>query len=108
MIIAAQPQTIDGLRTGLINLINQKRAVWGKASLVIDSVLNSLAQGHSNDMVVRNFFGHVNPDGDGPQQRATKANITYGVGENIAMNLDLADGHNQLCRSPGHLANIVN
>lgn len=59
-------------------------------------------------MVARNFFGHVNPDGDGPQQRAKKAEITYGIGENVASNLDLFDGHERLCRSPGHLANIVN
>lgn len=59
-------------------------------------------------MVARNFFGHVNPNGDGPQQRASKAGITYGIGQNVANNLDLVDGHERLCRSPGHLANIVN
>lgn len=107
-IIAAQPQTLDGLRNNLLTLINQKRAAWGKASLVFEAELNIIAQGHSNDMVARNFYGHVNPDGDGPQQRATKARITYGVGENVAYNLDLVDAHERLSRSPGHLANIVN
>lgn len=56
---------------------------------MFETALNNIAQAHSNDMITRNFFGHVNPDGDGPQQRATKAGITYGVGENVAMNLDL-------------------
>lgn len=34
LVIAAQPQTLDGLRNALLTLINQKRAAWGKASLV--------------------------------------------------------------------------
>lgn len=102
-IIASQPQTIDGLRSSLLFLINQKRAEWSQPSLVMDLALNSLAQGHSNDMVNRNFYGHVNPDGNGPQQRATLAGINYGIGENVAKALDLTQAHNGLCRSPGHL-----
>jgi uncharacterized protein YkwD len=106
-IVAAQPTTLEGLRNNLLTLMNQKRASWGQASLTLDSALNGIAQGHSNDMVARNFFGHVNPDRNGPQERATLAGITYGVGENVAMNADLTDGHLRLCRSPGHLGNIV-
>jgi len=31
-------------------------------------------------MINRNFFGHINPDGDGPLQRANKAQIFGGIG----------------------------
>jgi uncharacterized protein YkwD len=34
--------------------------------------------------------------------------ITQGVGENIAKNLNVTDGHYRLCRSNAHLVNIVN
>lgn len=79
-IIAAQPQTIDSLRTNLLYLINAKRGLWGKASLTLDTNLNYLAQNHSNDMVARKFYGHVNPDGLDANGRATKAKLGYGVG----------------------------
>lgn len=74
----------------------------------LDMALTSLAQNHSNDMVKRGFFGHINPSGLGPQDRARIANLGYGVGENVAKNIDLREGHERLCRSPGHLENIVN
>jgi len=54
------------LRNNLLTLINQKRALWGQASLTLDTNLNNLAQAHSTDMINRNFFGHINPDGNGP------------------------------------------
>lgn len=46
----------------------------------MDSALNSIAQGHAEDMAKRNFFSHTNPDGLSPQQRADKAGFGYGVG----------------------------
>lgn len=52
----------------------------GLVALYLDVALNGLAQGHSNDMVKRNFFDHINPDGLGPQQRATAAGFNYSVG----------------------------
>jgi uncharacterized protein YkwD len=79
-IAAAQPQTIDLLRSNLLTLINQKRGLWGKASLTLDTNLNNLAQAHSTDMITRNFFGHINPDGNGPTQRAKLAGLNYSVG----------------------------
>ena len=78
-IAAVQPNDLTVLRNNLLTLINQKRASWGLASLNLDNDLNSLAQGHSADMVARNFFGHGNPDGNGPQQRETLAGLNYGV-----------------------------
>ncbi len=102
-VINSQPQTIDGLRSSLLLMINQKRKLWGRPLLTLDNTLTSLAQNHSNDMLARNFFGHVNPSGLGPQERAQRANLTYGIGENAAKNIDLIEGHERLCRSPGHL-----
>jgi uncharacterized protein YkwD len=31
-------------------------------------------------MITRNFFGHINPDGNGPTQRAKLAGLNYSVG----------------------------
>jgi uncharacterized protein YkwD len=79
-IVSEQPQDINSLRNLLLLLINQKRQEWNLSSLTLDNSLNNLAQSHSNDMINRNFFGHVNPDGDGPLERANKAQIFGGIG----------------------------
>ncbi len=107
-VINSQPQTIEAFRSSLLSMINHKRKLWGRPLLTLDAPLTSLAQSHSNDMMTRNFFGHVTPNGLGPQDRAQRANLTYGIGENVAKNIDLREGHERLCRSPGHLENIVN
>lgn len=107
-LINAQPKSAEALRSSLLAMINQKRASWGRQSLTLDMTLTSLAQNHSNDMIARNFFGHVNPNGFGPHDRAKNANLGYSIGENLAKNIDLREGHERLCRSPGHLENIVN
>jgi uncharacterized protein YkwD len=49
-----------------------------------DPRLDAAAMLHSRDMGIRNFFGHVNPDGLNPGARATAQGYTQGVGENIA------------------------
>lgn len=77
---APQPSDINVLRTNLLSLINRRRGAWGLASLSLDTNLNNLAQAHSSDMIARNFMGHVNPDRNGPQQRATLAGLNYGIG----------------------------
>ena len=58
-------------------------------------------------MVRRNFYGHVNPEGEGPDDRAKKMGITTMVGENIASNPNITDSHYRLSRSNLHLINTV-
>lgn len=109
-IINAQPQTLQGQLSKLLTLVNAKRTEWNRPTLTTGLDLQNVAQGHSNDMVARGYFSHYSPDNPqkGPGDRAWAAGIRYIVGENIAQNLDLVDAHNRLCRSPAHLANIVN
>lgn len=44
----------------LLDLINAERGAHGLTAL---SILNQVAEAHSQDMVDRNFFSHINPDG---------------------------------------------
>lgn len=44
----------------LLTLINARR---GAQSLTGVSILAAVAEAHSQDMIDRNFFGHINPDG---------------------------------------------
>ena len=58
-------------------------------------------------MINQNFFGHYDPQGRSPNDRAEAAGIVEGVGENIAMNINLTEAQLSLQRSPAHLRNMV-
>ena len=73
----------------------------------MDNKLNNLAQTFSQNMINQNFFGHYDPQGKSPNDRAEAAGIVEGVGENIAMNINLTEAQLSLQRSPAHLRNMV-
>jgi uncharacterized protein YkwD len=64
-------------------LSNQVRAHYGLPAFRRDARLDVAARLHSTDMVVRGFFGHTNPDGLTPSDRAAAQGYTIGIGENI-------------------------
>ena len=71
--------------------------------------LASAARFHSQDMVDRNFFNHVNPDGLNPSDRARNAGYNFiALAENICGNPSIDAGHSSLMNSPTHRANILN
>lgn len=72
----------------LVRLVNAHRARMGCPTLAWHPRLATVAQRHSEDMAMRRFFAHVNPEGAGPFDRIRDAFIDYhAAGENIA------DGH---------------
>jgi uncharacterized protein YkwD len=58
------------------DLINAERKARKLKALRSDSRLSSIAEGHSEDMGRRNFFSHVNPDGEDPTARGKRAGYT--------------------------------
>jgi len=78
--------------------------------LTMDPALRCAARKHSADMAARNFFDHVNPDGEDPFERIARAG--YGdysqQGENIAGGADSpkasVDGW---LASDGHCGNLM-
>ena len=85
--------------------------------LAVLETLSNAARAHSQDMDDRNFFDHVNPDGQGPTARANEEGYGGGVGENIAVrasswtNFDqqerVIDLHEGLWESDGHQNNLL-
>ena len=69
-------------------LINLQRQENGVNALAIDPGLSKVARDHSQDMVNRGFFSHVNPDGEAPRDRLHLAGYTCSKmsGENIYQN----------------------
>jgi len=68
----------------VLPLINGDRAKLGVAPVRMNSVLTAFARERSADMVRRNYFNHIDPDGVSPQTKARAAGIVDGVYENVS------------------------
>lgn len=82
--------------------------------LAPNTILHQAASGHTEDMLRRGYFGHVNPDGDGPGERADDAGYPSSyVGENLSARAPLAlndaplELHSRLFLSPSHRVNTL-
>jgi len=105
----------------VFNLTNQERQNAGVSELSWCDALAALARAHSHDMCKRDFFDHVNPEGEDPSARGRAGHageFTFdpcvpspysGVAENIAYGYQSAQQVMQgWMNSPGHRANILN
>jgi len=93
----------------MLTLINNERQAQGLEPLIMNSSLSSAAKLHSQDMINRNFFNHVNPDGLTPSDRARNAGYSFiALAENICGNPSIDAGHSSLMGSPSHRVNILN
>jgi len=99
---------LDSKREELLNYINVERAVHGLTPVEARADLDILAQDFAMDMVARNFFSHVDPDGGNPDTRRKDLNIKTTVGENLAHAPSVYFAHQALMRSAIHRENILN
>ncbi len=108
---------IAQVREATVCLINEQREQHGELALAENSKLNTAAQGHSEDMVARNYFEHTTPTGEEFQTRITASGYVprgaaYELGENIDMaTFNLATPAATVTawmNSPEHRANILN
>jgi len=102
----------------VLELVNQVRAtgaVCGAESfgatepLTMNGALRCAARVHSQDMANRGFFDHVNPEGESPGDRISRAGYSFfTAGENIAAGQtspeEVVAGW---LDSPGHCMNIM-
>jgi len=94
-------------RTNLLNLINDERAKYNLGDVTIDASLNNLAQLHSEDMSEKNYFSHIDLDGNTPNDRRIALNIPTPVGENLAEAPNIYYSHYGLMRSGIHRRNLL-
>ena len=93
----------------VLALVNIERAKIGCAPLIADAELGKLASAFSEDMATRDFFDHIDPDGNDPWDRAEALGITGLGGENIARGqADAQAVMDAWMNSDGHRANILN
>lgn len=94
----------------LLNQTNSQRSGNGIASLGLNGQLNSAAQAKANDMVNKNYWAHVAPDGKQPWDFITAAGYSYtAAGENLAYGFETsADTVTGWMNSPPHRENLLN
>jgi uncharacterized protein YkwD len=75
---------VDEIEWHIQFLTNQQR-IWAHvAKLEPSPPLATIARAHSQDMLTRKFFGHVNPDGLNPKDRVQRAGLHHAyVAENV-------------------------
>lgn len=85
---AALPNSADSspeaLKQYAFELINKDRARHGSPPLKLDQGLSKVAQSYAEYMAKTGFFGHIDPTGKNPQDRANIYGIYAPVSENLA------------------------
>lgn len=76
-------RSLPELRSYAIQLVNRDRQLNGLPPLTEDPLLSLAAQRHAEDMLTRQFYDHVNPDGQDPSDRFRAVGGQNGAGENI-------------------------
>ena len=90
-LIEGKPEyNLRELEDRVFELINVEREKNGVEPLKQVSRIQEIARDHSQDLIDREYFGHDDPEGNGPTDRAREAEYicehrgSYGLGENIA------------------------
>lgn len=90
---------------------NYYRKENGLSELTRNSLLTLAAQEKTYDMIEKQYFEHVSPDGIKPADLVAKTGYSYKTtGENLALGdfLDEKELVDAWMNSPGHRANILN
>jgi uncharacterized protein YkwD len=112
-------QHLTEVERRIYQLTNAARRKKHLPPLDKDNALVATARAHSDDMLQRDFFSHVNPDGKAPQDRIAPAysRTIARSGENIwgGHGYDSSDSKllarvivDSWMTSPGHRANLLN
>lgn len=117
--VADWPASASALAREVLELVNQQRSqgadcgregTFGPAEpLAENALLDCAARVHTLDMYERDYFDHVNPDGEAPWDRMERAGYSYSqAGENIAGGSTTPEAvMQQWMSSDGHCANIM-
>ena len=76
-------RSLPELRSYARHLANRDRQLNGLPPLTEDPLLSLTAQRHAEDMLMRQFYDHINPDGQDPSDRFGTVGGKNGAGENI-------------------------
>ena len=94
----------------VVDLTNRERSIRGLPPVQVKYGLQYAAEKRSTDMIVRNYFAHVDPNGRDPFWWLRQNGMRYQTaGENIALGQRTPEEVvRDWMNSPGHRANILN
>ena len=94
----------------VVNLTNQKRSEAGLSALSLNQTLSGAAYTKGRDMIDKDYWAHVAPDGTQPWKFFSQFGYKYRyAGENLARDFSNAnDAVNAWMNSPTHKDNILN
>lgn len=94
----------------VVNLTNQKRSEAGLSALSLNQELSAAAYTKGRDMIDRDYWAHVAPDGTQPWKFFGQFGYKYKfAGENLARDFSNAnEAVNAWMNSPTHKENILN
>ena len=93
----------------MIKLVNNERFSRGLKPLKPQENLQRVARTHSQDMLEKGYFSHIDPQGRDPFDRMKESEIKFAsAGENLAFAPNTNIAQSGLMKSPGHKANILN
>ncbi len=115
---SAETGNLQALRTEALELVNQDRGRHGLEPLELSARLNEAAQSHAEDMLRRDYYAHVSPEGETVQDRYIQQGGSRWrlVAENIARCLGCPSPptvervqrlQTGWMNSPGHRKNIL-
>jgi len=93
----------------VVRLTNEKRAESGLSSLEYNSTLSAAAKAKGEDMLTKDYWAHVSPDGTEPWKFFTDVGYAYRyAGENLARDFSNASSAIEAwMASPTHKDNIL-
>src|SRR3989344_404826 len=94
----------------IVSEVNADRATIGTTTLRVHPKLSAAAQAKAEDMIARDYFAHLGPDGEKPWVWLNGVGYVFsGAGENLAV--DFADSKALITawlNSPSHKKNVEN
>ena len=92
----------------LLNLLNEDRARYGLAPLVLDEELSRIARIKSQDMVTNRYFAHLSPTYGNVRSMLSSFGVSYlSAGENIARSRSVHHSNAAFLSSQGHRRNML-
>ena len=95
----------------ILVIVNTERKAQGLGALTYNKKLATMALIKAKDMIAKQYFAHVAPDGTDVVMLAERQSYDYlNIGENLAMGdfVSSQDVMTGWMNSPGHRANILN
>jgi uncharacterized protein YkwD len=88
--------------------INGLRRAAGLSPLAVNPLLDRISQEHAEDLLLREYHGHLTPDGRGPSERARADGYGPGIGENVVeQRYSVQEALDAWLDSPPHRRNLL-